>query len=377
MEFISGIWNHAGTFILVLTVLVFVHELGHYLVARWCGVDVEVFSIGFGPEIVGWNDKHGTRWKISWVPLGGYVKFQGDANPASMPDSAQEPEEMDRTGHFHSKPLAARAAVVVAGPLANFLFAVVVFAIMFMVVGQPFTPPVIDRVAPDSAAAEAGFQPGDRIVEIDGLKIERFEEIQNVVRFNPETRLEFVVERATGLVTLPVTPRLLELTDRFGNLHKIGLLGVGRSGGVELVTHGPATALWYAGRETVHVSIATLKSVGQMIMGTRAADDLRGPVGIVELSGQAASIGLLSIIHFLAILSISLGLINLFPVPMLDGGHLLFYAYEAVRGKPLKQEAQEFGFKIGLALVAGLLLFTTWNDLARLPFFEFISNLFS
>ena len=377
MDFLSGIWTYLVPFLFVLTVLVFVHEMGHYLVARWCGVAVETFSIGFGREIVHWHDSRGTRWRVGWLPLGGYVKFFGDADATSVrsaDDATLSSEE--RADYFQEKPLGVRTAVVSAGPIANFLLAVVLLAGLFTVVGQPFTPPVIHEVVPDTAAAAAGFQAGDRIVEIDGQSIDRFEELQQLIMSSPDQPLVVIVERESIQLRLSVTPGVRTLTDRFGNVHRVGFLGVQRSG-VDFIRHDPFSAVWYAVKQTYTFTVMTLRYVGQMIVGLRSPDDLRGPIGIVQMSGQAAQIGATSVVQFMAVLSISLGLINLFPIPVLDGGHLLFYAYEALRGKPLGARAQEYGFRIGLALVVGLMVVATWNDLVQLEVFEYVVRFFS
>lgn len=363
MELGSGLYGFGLPFLVILTVLVFVHEMGHYLIARRNGVRVEVFSIGFGREIFGWTDKVGTRWKFSLIPLGGYVKMFGDANAASMPDgSLRELSDEEREVAFHAKRLGQRAWIVAGGPLANFLFAIVLLAGLFMVVGQPFTPAVIGGVVADSAAEEAGFQPGDRIVEINGEAIERFEQVQRLVRLAPEKDLLVKVLRDDAEVELDVRPRRFVETDNFGNRQEIGQLGVSRTG-VEYARHGPFEAIWRAVDETVDLTVGTLGAVGEIIRGTRSPRELGGPIKIAEMSGQVAEIGLVSVIWFMAVLSINLGLINLFPIPMLDGGHLLFYAVEAVLGKPLGDRAQEYGFRIGLALVLSLIVFVTWNDI--------------
>jgi regulator of sigma E protease len=373
MDLIDSLAQTIGTFgfnvfwfLVVLTVLVFFHELGHYAVARWCGVRVEVFSIGFGGEIVGWNDSHGTRWKISWVPLGGYVKFFGDANAASAgTDGVAEMSDDEKAVSFHHKPLRHRAAVVAAGPIANFILAMVFLAGLFAFVGQPFTPPVAEKVVPDSAAAEAGFQEGDRILSIDGRAIERFEEVRQIVATGLDAPLEFVVDRAGERVTLTARPRVVEFTDNTGAVHQVGRLGISVQK-LEYVRHNPLSAVWYAAQETVYLTGATLQHVGQMIMGMRSADGLSGPIGIAQMSGQAAQIGFDTVIRFMALLSVSLGLINLFPIPILDGGHLLYYLVEAIRGKPLGEKQQEFGFRVGLALMILLIGFVTFNDVIRL-----------
>ena len=350
-------------FLLILTVLVFVHELGHFWIARRNGVRVETFSIGFGPEIIGFNDRSGTRWKFSAVPLGGYVKMFGDAGAASTPSGElrqMAPEE--RALAFHHKRLGQRAAIVAAGPAANFIFAIILASILFMTAGRPFTPPEVGSVVPDSAAARAGIQPGDRIVELDGTTIERFEDIQRIVQLSPGEPLQAVVAREGSQLRIRVTPDRQEETDRFGNVHVFGRLGIQRAG-LETVQLNPWQALAAAVDHTVVTTGTILKVVGQMITGARSADELGGIGRIAHISGEVSQIGLVAIVNFMIMLSINLGLINLFPIPMLDGGHLLFYAIEAVRGRPLGERAQEYGFRIGFALVIGLMLFATWNDL--------------
>ncbi len=377
MEFLSGVWTYLVPFVFVLTVLVFVHEMGHYLVARWCGVAVETFSIGFGREICRWHDSKGTRWRIGWLPLGGYVKFFGDGDAASMRSTREgEPSEERREEYFQEKSLGVRTAVVSAGPIANFLLAVVLLSGLFAVVGQPFTPPVVYEVIPGTAAAAAGFQTGDRVVEIDGRGIDRFEEMQQLVMASPGLPLVMLVVRGNRQLELNITPGVRTLTDRFGNAHDVGFLGIQRSG-VDFIRHDPASAVWYAIRQTYTFAFLTLRYVGQVIVGLQAPDDLRGPIGIVQMSGQVAQIGVTSVIQFMAVLSISLGLINLFPIPVLDGGHLLFYAVEALRGKPLGERAQEYGFRIGLAVVVGLMVVATWNDLVQLDVFGHMVGFFS
>ena len=372
---VNGVVGYVIPFLLILTALVFVHEMGHFLVARRNDVRVEVFSIGFGPEIFGWTDRAKTRWKFSLIPLGGYVRMFGDANAASQP-GANQPEmtEEERAVSFHGKRLSQRAWIVAAGPLANFIFAIVLLAGLFGTVGQPFTPPVVGDVVPDSAAAQAGIQPGDRFVAIDGSTIERFEDVQQIVRGSPDQSLVIVVQRDGGDVTVTAVPKRSEVTDNFGNRQAIGLLGVTRSG-IEYACYGPVMALWRASQETVSLSIGTLQAVGQIIVGSRSSDELGGPLRIAQMSGQVAEAGFVTVIWFMAVLSINLGLINLFPIPMLDGGHLLFYAIEAARGRPLGERAQEYGFRIGIALVFSLIIFVTWNDLVQLQVVDFIKRL--
>jgi regulator of sigma E protease len=377
MEFLTGLWTYVIPFLVVLTVLVFVHELGHYWVARRNGVRIETFSIGFGPELFGRTDKAGTRWKFSAIPLGGYVKMFGDADAASTPSGAvRTMTAEEREVSFFHKRLGQRAAIVAAGPIANFLFAIIALALLFSLYGQPFTPADIGTVQENSAAARAGLLPGDVIVEIDGQAIERFEEVQQIVRFNQGTALAVVIERDGGRQPISVTPEITTVTDRMGNTHSIGLLGIGRAG-MEYRRHDPLTALWQAGRETVNLTTGTLGAVGQMISGARGTEELGGPLRIAQMSGEVAQSGIVALIWFMAILSVNLGLINLFPIPMLDGGHLLFYAVEAIRGKPLGDRAQEYGFRIGLALVLTLMVFSTWNDLVHLRVVDFFRGLIS
>jgi regulator of sigma E protease len=366
MSILTGGLGYIIPFLVVLTVLVFVHELGHYLVARRNGVRIEVFSIGFGPEIFGWYDRAGTRWKLSAVPLGGYVKMYGDADASSLPsDSVAAMSLEEREFSFHHKRLGQRVAVVAAGPVANFVFAIVLLAGLFATVGQPFTPPDVGQVQPGSAAERGGIKPGDTIAVIDGHAIERFEDVQQAVALNNGSPMAIVVRRDGRDISLDVTPQMTERTDRFGNVHRVGLLGIGRSG-VEYVRHDPLSAVGRAVEETWNLSTGTLRAIWQMIVGARTTDELGGPLRIAQMSGEVAQGGIVAIVWFMAVLSVNLGLINLFPIPVLDGGHLLFYVAEAIRGRPLGQRAQEYGFRIGLALVLTLMVFATWNDLMHL-----------
>ena len=360
--FYSILW-----FVIILTVLVFVHEFGHYIVARWNRVRIEVFSIGFGPELFGWWDRAGTRWKFSAIPLGGYVKMFGDSDASSGLPAAglARFSQAERDLSFHYKRLGQRAAIVSAGPAANFLFAIVALSILFVTYGQPFTPAEVGQVQPGSAAEQAGMRPGDSILEINGRAVHRFEDVQQAVRLNPNIPMTIVVRRDGEDQTLHVTPNRTEVSDRFGNHYEIGLLGITRSG-MEYVKRDPATAIMQAGAETWNLTTGTLGALWQMVEGTRGTEELGGPLRIAQMSGEVAQSGVVAILWFMAVLSINLGLINLFPVPVLDGGHLLFYAAEALRGKPLGQRAQEYGFRIGLALVLTLMVFATWNDIVHL-----------
>lgn len=360
--FYSILW-----FVIILTVLVFVHEFGHYIIARWNRVRIEVFSIGFGPELFGWWDRAGTRWKFSAIPLGGYVKMFGDNDASSGLPAAglSRLTQAERDLSFHYKRLGQRAAIVSAGPAANFAFAIVALSILFMTYGQPFTPAEVGQVQPGSAAEQGGMRPGDVILQINGRTVHRFEDVQQVVRLNPNIPITIVVRRDGDQQTLHVTPDRKEFTDRFGNHHEFGLLGISHSG-MEYIKRDPATAIAQAGVETWNLTTGTLGALWQMVEGTRGTDELGGPLRIAQMSGEVAQSGVVAVLWFMAVLSINLGLINLFPVPVLDGGHLLFYAAEALRGKPLGQRAQEYGFRIGLALVLTLMVFATWNDLVHL-----------
>ena len=367
----GGVLGYLIPFLFVLTLVVFFHELGHFVIARRCGVRVLVFSIGFGPELFGFNDRHGTRWKVSAIPLGGYVKFFGDENAASVPDPAAlaAMTEEDRRHSFIHQRVRARAAIVVAGPIANFLLAIVIFAALFMVFGKPSTSPRVDAVQPGSAAEIAGFKPGDLVLTINGRPIDSFTDMQQVVSTSAGEMLTFEVDRGGVRVTLKAVPALRESKDRFGNVHRIGVLGITRSPSPD-DTHfqpvGPLKAFELGAQRTWFVVERTLSYIGGVISGREAADQLGGPIRIAQVSGQVASEGLPSLFSLAAVLSVSIGLLNLFPVPLLDGGHLLFYGIEAVRGKPLSERAQEVGFRIGLAIVVMLMIFATYNDILHL-----------
>jgi regulator of sigma E protease len=367
----GGVVGYLIPFLFVLSLVVFFHELGHFLVARWCGVRILVFSIGFGPEIVGFNDRHGTRWKIAAIPLGGYVKFFGDENAASMPDGARlaSMDEGEKSRSFVFQPVAKRAAIVVAGPMANFLLAIVIFAGIFMLYGKQFMTARVDSVQPDSAAAAAGFQPSDLVVAINGSPIGDFAEMQRVVSESAGEPLTITVDRKGAQVVLKATPALKEIKDNFGNVHRIGILGITRSTAAEDLKFQPVPppqAVWMGVQETWFVIDRTMSYIGGVVVGREAADQLGGPIRIAQMSGQVATVGFVALIHLAAVLSVSIGLLNLFPIPLLDGGHLLFYAIEALRGRPLSERAQEVGFRIGLAIVLMLMIFATFNDIVHL-----------
>ena len=366
-----GLVAYIIPFLFVLTIVVFFHELGHFLIARWAGVKVLTFSLGFGPELVGFNDRHGTRWKISAVPLGGYVKFFGDESEASTPSSevlANMTEE-ERAGSFHHKKVGPRAAIVAAGPIANFILAIVIFTGLFTFYGKPNMSARVDKIEAGSAAAAAGFQVGDIVTAIDNNPIENFSDMQRIVSIRAGEKLSFTIKRGDSIVQLQGTPELKEQKDPFGNVRRLGILGITRSsqpGDVITERVNPAAAMWLGVKETWFVIDRTLAYIGGIFTGREAADQVGGPLRIAQISGQVATIGLAALIHLAAVLSVSIGLLNLFPVPLLDGGHLLFYAVEAVRGRPLSDRAQEMGFRIGLGLVLMLMVFATYNDILHL-----------
>ena len=378
MNFLSnfGLWGGGWTgwivpFLFGLGVVVFFHELGHFLVARWAGVKVLVFSIGFGPEIWGFNDRQGTRWKISAIPLGGYVKFFGDQNAASVPDQeaveAMTPQE--RAQSFQYKSLPRRAAIVAAGPIANFILAILIFAAIFMVHGRAATSARVDSIQAGSAAEAAGFKTGDLIESINGQAIQTFADMQRVVSVSAGETLHIVVNRDGNKVLLKAVPELKVQKDAFGNTHRLGIIGISRSMASEdmkMEKSPPLLALKQGVEETWFVVERTMSYLGGVIAGRESADQLGGPIRIAQVSGQVATLGFLPMLHLAGVLSVSIGLLNLFPIPLLDGGHLLFYAVEAVRGKPLSERAQEFGFRIGLAIVLLLMIFATYNDVMHL-----------
>ncbi|MBN9596255.1 MAG: RIP metalloprotease [Afipia sp.] len=366
-----GLIGYIIPFLFVLTIVVFFHELGHFLVARWAGVKVLTFSLGFGPELFGFNDRHGTRWKVSAIPLGGYVKFFGDDSEASTPsaDTLQTMTADERKVSFHHKKVGPRAAIVAAGPIANFLLAIVIFAALFTFFGKPSQTARVDSIQENSAAATAGFKSGDIVTAINGDAIESFTEMQRIVSTKAGVPLVFTVKRGDEVVKLNGTPQLREIKDNFGNVHRVGILGITRATGPgDTVTQpvNPATAVWLGVKETWFVVDRTVAYIGGIFTGRESADQVGGPIRIAQISGQVATIGLSALIHLAAVLSVSIGLLNLFPVPLLDGGHLLFYAIEAVRGKPLSERSQELGFRVGLALVLMLMLFATYNDILHL-----------
>jgi regulator of sigma E protease len=373
MTILTHIWSAAAyvvPFIFVLSLVVFFHEFGHFIVGRWCGVKVDAFSLGFGPEICHFNDRHGTRWRIGALPLGGYVKFRGDANGASMTDvdAAAAMSKEDRAVSFFAQKVWKRAAIVAAGPIANFLLAIVIFTGIFYVSGRGMLAPLVDNVSAGSAAEAAGFEPGDLILSIDGKKIESFEDMQRVVQTASDDALTFAVDRQGRTIELVATPRRREIKTPFGTT-RVGVLGVETRAKPEnwrVQRYGLVESFTRATSETWYVVARTGSYLGGLVTGRESADQLSGPIRIAEVSGEMAKIGIAALLNLAAVLSISVGLLNLLPIPLLDGGHLFYYAVEAARGRAMGEKAQEFGFKIGLTLVAGLMIFATYNDILRL-----------
>ena len=364
MMFLPDAARTIVSFIIVLGVLVFIHEMGHYLAARWRGVHVEAFSIGFGQPLLRWSDKLGTEWRLCWLPLGGYVKLHGQERPQDVSPEVRAAWLPGRT--FHEKPVLSRAIVVAAGPVANFVLAAVLFSIMFSVQGEPGDP-IVQTVLPGSAAQQAGLQPGDRLTAIDSRRINDFEDIVRIVSVSPGKPLQVHIERNQVAQTLEIVPAAQD----DGGGGKIGVLGI--AGALRPV--GPVGAVVDGLQHTWDVAVQTLAGVWQIITGQRGTAGLGGPLKIAQLSGQVAQHGIGSLVSFIALLSVNLGLINLFPIPILDGGHLVFYAVEAVRGRPLPSWALDYGFRAGLALIACIFVFVTWNDLTSFGLFRWVAGL--
>ncbi|MBO0905110.1 RIP metalloprotease RseP [Jiella sonneratiae] len=369
----AGLWDHGliyvVPFLFVLTIIVFFHELGHFLIGRLCGIKALTFSVGFGPEIAGFTDRRGTRWKLAAIPLGGYVKFLGDENAASVPDrgAVEAMSETDRRQAFPAVSVGRRAATVAAGPIANFVLSIVIFSAVVFVNGRVVGDPVVSAVEPNSPAATAGFEPGDRVVSADGEAIDYFSDLQRHVAAAGENPISFEVERGGNPVRLTVTPRMETRKDEFGNSFTtpiVGLRADNSNGSFRLERLGPLQSIGYGVSQTWFVAKETVGFIGQVVTGRQSADQIGGPIRIAQVSSQVSTIGLGALLNLAALLSISIGILNLLPIPMLDGGHLLFYAFEAVRGRPLSERVQELGFRIGLALVTMLMIFAFWNDIS-------------
>jgi regulator of sigma E protease len=368
------LWLILLAFLCAIGPLVFFHELGHYWVARWFGVGAEQFSIGFGHEITGWTDKRGTRWKVGWLPLGGYVRFVGDMNPASQADPDADVSPELRSQSFHLKPWWQRFLIVLAGPVANFLLAIAIFAAFFAVFGMPSTPALVGQVQPGSVAASIGLLPGDRIEAIAGQDVESFEDMRRVVSLRPDERVTISFDRDGKRHDVEATLGAQQITDEFGQEFRIGLLGV--LGGERVLEKVPVLRIVpEATNYTFSLTRSMIDGLVQIIVGKRSTKDLGGPLKMAQIAGQQASLGAFAFFQLVALFSINLGFINLLPVPMLDGGHLVFYAAEGIRRRPVSEKAQDWAFRGGLALLLALLLFTTVNDLASFGLFERLGRL--
>jgi regulator of sigma E protease len=370
------LYLYALPFMAILTTIVFFHELGHYLAARYNGVKVDVFSIGFGPEIFGFTGRAGTRWKFCLLPLGGYVKMASDMNAASQPDMQKITvmTEEEKAGSLFHKTVWQRIQISAAGPIANYIFAIVVLGGLYATSGQrvPVDEAKIGHVIAESAAEQAGLKMDDQVIQIGDQKIETFEDMRQIVMGHPGEKLNLLVRRGDQQLALALTPKPQELINEKGEKTTVGMLGVGV--GMTKVRRNVFMAGIYAAQDAFDVTWSALKGIGQMIAGKHSTDGLSGPIGIAQMTGKIATTDVSTFLWFMAFLSINLGLINFMPVPMLDGGHLLFYFIEAVRGKPLSEKAQEYGFRLGFILVLCLMLLSTWNDLVRLEVIQSIKG---
>jgi regulator of sigma E protease len=367
MSVFSNIWAFGGyvwPFLLVLGIVVFFHELGHFMVGRWCGVKADVFSLGFGPEIYGRVDRHGTRWRLALIPLGGYVKFHGDADAASAGSETSTLSEAEQRISFATQPVWKRALIVAAGPFANFILAIVIFAGVAFFVGHGVMTPRVEALRPGEVAEAAGFKPGDLIRSINGKPIASWTEMQRIAQSSAEVPLDFVVERDGRDVALTVTPKLRVIDTPFGK-NRVGLIGLMGSSNREdwrIQSFGPVEAVAQGVKETLYISERTVSFIGGLIMGSESMDQVSGPIGTGYMAGKVATFGFAALMNLTAVLSVSVGLLNLLPIPMLDGGHLLFQAVEALKGKPLGERTQEYAFRLGFVMMVGLMLFTTIND---------------
>ncbi len=366
-DFAFWLLSYVIPFLAVLTVIVFVHEMGHYLVARWNGVAIQTFSVGFGPELIGWDDKHGTRWRISAIPLGGYVRFVGDMNAASVPDNDAlaniDPELAPRL--FANKNVWQRIAVVAAGPIANVILTFVILYVLLLGYGRYTIPPVIGEVVAASVAEAAGLEAGDTVVSVDGYAVHGFDDFQRFIATAPQRPVNIVIERDGADQTIELTPEAVEVQDRFGNNQRIGRIGVSRNvdqADVSLYRPGPIEAIGMTVEEIRFIVQRTGAFLGDFFVGRGDVEQLGGPVKVAKVSGEVATLGIIALINLTALLSLNIGIFNLLPVPMLDGGHLLYYLVEAVRGRPLSMKVQEIGFRFGFALVLALMVFTLFND---------------
>lgn len=355
-------------FLIVLTIVVFVHEMGHYLIGRWCGIGVQAFSIGLGPELIGFNDRRGTRWKLSAVPLGGYVKFVGDMNATSTPD-AEELEKLtdaEKRVAFHTQPVWKRAATVVAGPVFNFLLTIAIFTVFLSMYGKMVIEPMVATVQPNTPAAQAGFMPGDRFVSVDGSPVSSFDQVQRIVQRRAGDPIVFVLRRGENEINLTATPEIREIKDPLGNPAKVGIIGVQtdeKLGQPRTVTYSVAGALQESVRETGEIIALTGQFLKRLVTGREDRCQLGGPVKIAKMSGQAAALGPEWLIQLAALLSVGIGILNLLPIPPLDGGHLAFYAIEAVRRRPVSERAMDLVYRVGFFAVLTFMVFVFWQDI--------------
>lgn len=382
MDLIGGALLTAFSFVFLISIVVVIHELGHYWAGRICGVHAEAFSMGFGPELVSWRDKHGTVWRIAAFPLGGYVKFLGDAGAASEPDAEKLAELRAAMGAdadkcYHFKPIHQRAFITAAGPIANFILAITIFSLLAMSFGVAYQPPVVGRIIEESVGERAGFEVGDRVVSINGAQINRFRDITVEVSWRPDEEVVFVVDRAGEQIEIRAAAELTDVEDEFGGTRQIARLGLGSNGQREFDRYSPISAIGYGASQTWTVVSMTARYISRVVTGRAPSSMLNGPLGIFEVAGQTAQtsveagstasesvfLWLVNMIQLAGYLSIGLGLVNLLPIPILDGGHLMYYAYEAVARRPLSVKAQAIGFRIGLALVLMMMLVATWNDI--------------
>ncbi len=364
---IAGFLHTLLSFVGILSLIVFLHEFGHYLIARLCGVRILEFSIGFGKEIYSWKDKHDTRWKISLIPMGGYVKMFGDASEASAPDAQklENMSEQDKAISFHFKPLWKKAAIVFAGPAANFILTICIFTGFIFTYGVTTADPIVGEILPDSPALEAGLQAGDRVLSVNATPVEHFRDIPRLILTNMGTPVELKLQRGNETIIKIITPRFIEETDSLGNKSKRPMIGF-KSQRLTVKEVGIAGALVESMKQTWDITMITGEYLGQVIKGDRSAKEMKGPLGIAKMSGQATEKGLYTVLWFMALLSANLGFINLLPIPPLDGGHLLFYTLEGMRGRPLALKFQEYSFRAGFALVLSLMVFTIFNDVRDL-----------
>lgn len=386
-------------FLLVLGLVVTVHELGHFWAARALGISVDRFSLGFGKAIAQWKDRAGVEWRVGWLPLGGYVKFSGDENEASVPDQdhldalrrelVARGDDKALNSYFQFRPVWQRAVVTAAGPISNFILAIAIFAAIAFSVGEPYTPARIGEVLPNSAAAEAGFKAGDRVLEVDGGAIDRFQELEVAIKLRSDTRTSFLIERNGERLLIQATPRRQDVVNPLGRTDRLGVLGIRSDPAFELKRYGPVEAIGRGVAQTSATIETTLFYLGRLFTGREGPEQLSGPLGMAHLSGDLAKLTReqapdnetfllnlgLRMINLAAVISVGIGFINLLPIPVLDGGHLLFYAYEALARRPLAAKVQAVGYRAGLALVLGLMLFATWNDLQRLRVFSILGGL--